>query len=94
MPYNEIMKGVLWVLAVTIFVLAVVVLSTLALNYGSQDISGSGITTLPTHKNRSGDAKTAHIIRDELDMLALADYILTNPLNWEKDEENQKQTLL
>ena len=50
-------------------------------------ISGSGIITLPTHKKRSGDAKTAHIIRDEQDHLAIYDYILTNPLNWEQDEE-------
>jgi putative transposase len=32
-----------------------------------------------------------HIIRNERDMLAITDYILTNPLNWEKDEENQAQ---
>ena len=30
-----------------------------------------------------------HMIRDERDMLAITDYILTNPQNWEKDEENQ-----
>lgn len=29
-----------------------------------------------------------HIIRDENDHLAAYDYILTNPLNWEKDEES------
>lgn len=36
---------------------------------------------------RSGDAKTAHVIRDEQDMLTITDYIMTNPLNWERDEE-------
>ena len=30
-----------------------------------------------------------HIIRNERDMLAITDYILTNPQNWDKDEENQ-----
>jgi putative transposase len=28
-----------------------------------------------------------HVIRDENDHLAAYDYILTNPLNWERDEE-------
>jgi len=32
-----------------------------------------------------------HIIRNEQDMLAITDYIISNPLNWEKDEENQIQ---
>jgi putative transposase len=30
-----------------------------------------------------------HVIRNEHDMLTITDYILTNPLNWEKDEEYQ-----
>jgi len=30
-----------------------------------------------------------HVIRDEIDYQAIHDYIMTNPLNWEKDEENQ-----
>ena len=29
-----------------------------------------------------------HIIRDEQDLQSITDYILTNPLNWDKDEEN------
>ncbi len=29
-----------------------------------------------------------HIIRNERDHLAIYDYILANPMNWEKDEEN------
>ena len=29
-----------------------------------------------------------HIIRNERDYLAIYDYILANPMNWEKDEEN------
>ena len=33
-----------------------------------------------------------HIIHDEQDMLAITDYILINPLNWEKDEEYLIQT--
>lgn len=32
-----------------------------------------------------------HVIRDEKDYQAIYDYILTNPQNWEKDEENQAQ---
>jgi len=34
-----------------------------------------------------------HVIRDEIDYQAIHDYILSNPLNREKDEKNQKQTL-
>ena len=30
-----------------------------------------------------------HIIRNEQDLLAITDYIMTNPLNWAKDEENR-----
>ena len=30
-----------------------------------------------------------HVIRDETDYQAIHDYILSNPLNWEKDEEYQ-----
>jgi putative transposase len=30
-----------------------------------------------------------HVIRDEIDYQAIHDYILSNPLNWEKDEEYQ-----
>jgi REP element-mobilizing transposase RayT len=30
-----------------------------------------------------------HIIRDEHDLQAITAYILTNPQNWDKDEENQ-----
>jgi len=30
-----------------------------------------------------------HVIRDERDYQAIYDYILTNPQNWDKDEENQ-----
>jgi len=29
-----------------------------------------------------------HIIRDEHDLLTITDYILTNPQNWDKDDEN------
>ena len=29
-----------------------------------------------------------HIIRDEKDHLAVYEYIISNPCNWEKDEEN------
>jgi REP element-mobilizing transposase RayT len=29
-----------------------------------------------------------HIIRNERDHLAICDYIVANPMNWEKDEEN------
>jgi REP element-mobilizing transposase RayT len=32
-----------------------------------------------------------HVIRDERDYQAIYDYILTNPQNWEKDEEYQAQ---
>ena len=32
-----------------------------------------------------------HIIRDEKDLQAKRDYILSNPLNWEHDDENIKQ---
>jgi putative transposase len=32
-----------------------------------------------------------HVIRNEMDYQTIYDYILTNPLNWEKDEENQAQ---
>lgn len=28
-----------------------------------------------------------HIIRDEKDYLSVYDYIISNPVNWEKDEE-------
>ena len=31
-----------------------------------------------------------HVIRDERDYQSIYDYILTNPLNWDKDEENQE----
>ncbi len=30
-----------------------------------------------------------HIIRNEQEMQSIADYTITNPLNWEKDAENQ-----
>ena len=30
-----------------------------------------------------------HVIRDDKDYQVIYDYILTNPLNWERDEENQ-----
>jgi len=30
-----------------------------------------------------------HIIRNEQDLLAITDYIMTNPLSWAKDEENR-----
>jgi len=30
-----------------------------------------------------------HVIRDEKEYQVIYDYILTNPLNWERDEENQ-----
>lgn len=30
-----------------------------------------------------------HIVRDEAELQRIADYIETNPLNWEKDHENQ-----
>jgi REP element-mobilizing transposase RayT len=32
-----------------------------------------------------------HVIRDEKDYQAIYDYILNNPQNWDKDEENQPQ---
>lgn len=32
-----------------------------------------------------------HIIRDEKDLQAKRDYIMSNPLNWENDDENIKQ---
>jgi putative transposase len=32
-----------------------------------------------------------HVIRDEKDLKAKRDYILSNPLNWEDDDENIKQ---
>jgi putative transposase len=32
-----------------------------------------------------------HIIRDEKDLQAKRDYILSNPLNWENDDENIKR---
>jgi REP-associated tyrosine transposase len=32
-----------------------------------------------------------HVIRDEKDLRAKRDYILSNPLNWEDDDENIKQ---
>ena len=35
-----------------------------------------------------------HVIRDEKEYQAIYDYILTNPQNWEKDEENQARILV
>jgi REP element-mobilizing transposase RayT len=32
-----------------------------------------------------------HVIRDEKDLQAKRDYILSNPLNWERDDENTKR---